>query len=360
MPEENTSMQSGQSGSTATAAAAESSQSGSSEGDDRPKAFYLRCYIGGLLMGVANLVPGISGGAMLLLLGVYTRFLDAVASITTFRWRFTPIATAATVVAGAGTSILLLAGPVKHMIVNHRFETFSLFIGMRLGVIPMVWKLGRPATPALWTGMAVGLALTAASAATMYSAGAGLAGFTGTPILFLAGLLGGTATVLPGLDGSYVLMLLGQYVTILAAIDDFKNALTSGDVAAAMQACKVLVPVGLGVCCGLGGVSLVLRWLIKKYPKPTFGMLLGILLGAFVGLYPFAESRPPVVGDIVKGVSVTAEQIATIEKHDWPLRFFTPTLQQGITALAICVVGFFLAIALSRLDPETESPAGGK
>ena len=317
-------------------------------------ALVARCYAGGLLMGVANLVPGISGGAMLLLLGVYRRFLESMADLTTLRWgRVRSWVTVCTVAAGAGTTILLLAGAIKWLILNHRPEVFAVVIGMRLGAIPVVWRLARPATPALWAGFAGGVLVTALAAVFVYVPEArGALGLSGGWMMFVAALLGASATILPGLDGSYILILLGQYVPILGAIDTFADALKAGDLGAAFDAALVLAPVGVAVALGIGGVSVLMRHLLKKFPKPTYGVLLGILAGAFIGLYPFGEPRPPVPGDRVNGVEVTAETAPSIEKDDWPLRFWAPSLAQAGVALALIAAGFGAATLLAKFDPE--------
>ncbi len=311
-----------------------------------------RCLVGGLLMGFANLVPGISGGAMLLIVGVYTRFIGAVAEVTTLRFRPRSLVTLFSVALGAGLSILLLAGIVKWLIVYHRWETFSLFIGLRLGAIPMVWRLCRLPNASVWIGFAAGVAVTAVLAAMQYrSGGAGIGG-GGAPVLFFAGLAGASATILPGLDGSYLLMLLGQYVPILGAISRFKDGLIAGDFGAIGEELWVLIPVGLGVACGIGGVSVLLRWTFRRFPKATAGVLLGIVVGAFIGLWPFAEYVEPVAGDIVKGEVLTAETAAAVRIDDWPLRFKVPTLAQAAGSLALIAAGAAAAWALSKLEPK--------
>jgi putative membrane protein len=314
-----------------------------------------RCFVGGLLMGFANLVPGISGGAMLLIVGVYTRFIAAVADITTLRFRARSIVTLASVAFGAGVSILLLAGTVKWLILHHRWETFSLFIGLRLGAVPMVWRLCRPANGSVWIGFGAGVAVTAILAAMQYSSGGGATAGGGAPMLFFAGLAGASATILPGLDGSYLLMLLGQYVPILGAISRFKDGLVAGDWSASAEELWVLVPVGVGVVCGIGGVSVLLRWLFRQFPKATAGVLLGIVVGAFIGLWPFADSVPPQAGQVVRGQVLTAQAAAAIRPEDWPLRFVTPTLAQAAGSLGLIVVGAAAAWALSKLEPKDAS-----
>ena len=115
-------------------------------------SFVPRGLIGGTLMGLANLVPGISGGTMLLAAGVYPAFIDAIADITTLRLKPKPLLVLATIGGAAVLAIGLLAGPTRALVVNERALMYSLFIGLTLGGLPLVWRLARPATPAVWMG----------------------------------------------------------------------------------------------------------------------------------------------------------------------------------------------------------------
>ena len=112
--------------------------------------------------------------------------------------------------------------------------------------------------------------------------------------LFLAGIAGASAMILPGVSGGYLLLVLGVYVPILAGVDAFKDGLKAKDTAAIMDVgLAVVLPVGLGVLVGVVGVSNLLRWLLKHYEKATLGVLLGLLVGAVVGLWPFQQTAPP-------------------------------------------------------------------
>jgi putative membrane protein len=248
-----------------------------------------------MLMGLANLVPGISGGTMLLASGIYPRFIAAIAEMTTLRFRVGSLVVLGTVVVAAAVGILLLAGVVKDLVVERRWIMYSLFIGLTLGGLPVVWRMARPATGAVWRGAAAGFVAMAALALAQQS-GAGDAGAAPSnfALLFLAGLAGAGAMILPGVSGGYLLLVLGQYVPILSGIEAFKDALGLRDLAAAMDpAMGVLLPVGLGVVAGVVGVSNLLKWLLARYAKATLGVLLGLLVGAVVGLW--GSSRRPAV-----------------------------------------------------------------
>lgn len=322
---------------------------------------YLRSLFGGLLMGIANIVPGISGGAMLLIVGVYHRFLEALAAMPRFDFKLRHILMLASVAFGAGLTILFLAGIVRDLIVGYRWQSYSIVAGMRLAIIPIVWalavKAGGARSKSLWVGAVVGLILTAVAAGFTYStATASTSSSNQTLMAFLGGLLGASATILPGMDGSYILMLLDQYVVILGAIDQFKEGLLARDWAGMSAALPILIPTGIGVCIGLFGVASVMKWALARYPHVTYGVLLGILAGAMVGLYPFAKYRQPVLGDVVAGQTVTEANLSKMmqEKEKWPLDFFAPTGAQVGGAIGLLLLGIAAGWAIAKLERATE------
>ncbi|MCP4476533.1 MAG: DUF368 domain-containing protein [Planctomycetaceae bacterium] len=322
------------------------------------KALLLRSVFGGFLMGLANLVPGISGGTMLLASGIYPAFIDALADLTRFRFRVRSILVMSAVVASAGIGILLLAGTLKELVVHQRWVMYSIFIGLTLGGVPIVWKLARPTSPVL-----IGSALLSFFAMVILAIlqSNGIVGQSSSNVLMLsiAGLAGASAMILPGLSGGYLLLLLGQYVPILGAIDQFKDALSSRDLAAAASpGLSVLLPVGLGVVAGVLLVGNLLEWLLRKYQKATLGMLLGLLLGSTVGLWPFQEGVQPVPGDMIKGAVVTAENQAKIDPEDWSMAWVRPSLEQIAVSLLLISGGVAATIGVARVGAYLDSDPG--
>jgi putative membrane protein len=297
-------------------------------------------------MGLANLVPGISGGTMLLAAGVYQAFIESIAEITTLRIRVRPLVLLGTIAASAALAILLLAGTVKELVVEQRWVMYSLFIGLTLGGVPLVWRLARPGSASVAAGGVLGFSLMLLMAAAPGSGGG--AGEPSLTLLFFSGLAGAAAMILPGVSGGYLLLLLGQYVVILSAVDGLKvAALGDGGLPALWEPVHVLVPVGLGVVTGVVGVSNLLRWLLHRFEKATLGALLGLLLGAIVGLWPFQQGVPP--------EGATASAAEPIDPEDWPVVFFSPSGGQIFGSIALVLAGLGATLAVDRLGSGRSS-----
>jgi putative membrane protein len=321
----------------------------------------IRGSIGGCLMGLANLVPGISGGTMLLAAGVYPGFISAIAEVTTFRFRIRPLILLASVVASAALAILLLAGSVKDLVTGYRWLMYSLFIGLTLGGVPLVYRMVKPISFSVLLGAAGGFAVMLVMAAARGASGGGDG--ANTLLLFASGLAASAAMILPGVSGGYLLLLLGQYEAILGTIDQLKRGLLGdgagggSDFALVLDALTVVIPLGLGIAAGVVGVSNLLQWLLKRYAKATLGALLGLLFGAVVGLWPFQAPSPPVPGETLKGRIVTEENLADFERDDWQLVSFEPSNREMAAAAGLIAAGFGATLLIGRLgrpDPTGE------
>jgi putative membrane protein len=316
-----------------------------------------RSLVGGTLMGLANLVPGISGGTMLLAAGVYPDFIEGIAEVSTLRFRKRSLIVLGSVVLAAGLGILMLAGVVKDVVVAYRWAAYSLFIGLTLGGVPIVKDLLGELDVRARVGVAAGFLGMAALALLQASGAAGTGANEGFVWMFLAGVAGASAMILPGVSGGYLLLVLGAYVPILGGIDGFKDALKAGDPSAAMQpAMSVVLPVGLGVVLGVVVVSNVLKRLLERQRQLTLGVLLGLLVGAVVGLYPFQQGVRPSVGDVVKGQALTALTLAELDEEDWPTEVFAPAPTQLGGSGGLILLGLGLTLGIRRLSNQQSTP----
>ncbi len=330
--------------------------SNESAGHPRPSVSTLvRCLLAGALMGLANLVPGISGGTMLVAAGVYRRFIDAVSDVSRLRFRVDAIMVLAAVCLGGAVAIAAGSGIISMALTESRWAAYSLFIGLTMGGAPVLWKMLRPINPravvALVVGFSAMLAIVFLQSDDAGTSGASAGGF----LLALAGAAAASAMILPGVSGAYLLLLLGAYETIINSIKDTVKAAASFDVPGIIDQLGVIIPVGIGVLVGVVGVSNILRIVLHRYEKATIAFLLGLLLAAPAGLYPFVDGVPPQPGEIIKGQIVTEENLSEFEPKDWRNEKFKPTAAHLAGASGLFVLGLAMTLGIARLGgSETE------
>lgn len=320
------------------------------------RSWGIRCLLGGTLMGLANLVPGISGGTMLLAAGVYPRFIEALADLSSLRFRKSAIAVLGLVGVAAAIAILLGAGPIKNAVVEHRWAMYSLFIGLTLGGVPVLWAMARPPSTGFWVGASLGLVAMVALAWFQLSGGSESPHREGALMMFVAGVAGASAMILPGVSGGYLLLVLGVYVPILGGIDALKEALKASDPNAMTDpVMAVVLPVGLGVGVGILLVSNIINLVLERYQQPTLGVLMGLLVGAVFGLWPFQEGVAPQVGSVFKGQVLTAEQLAELTPDKYPTVFYSPSFVDVMMAVGLMGLGYLITTLVARVGSASES-----
>lgn len=325
------------------------------ESENRGPVPVIRCGLGGVLMGLANLVPGISGGTMLVACGIYTLFIDAVSDATRFRFNRRMLLVLGCVVLGAVIAIGGLASVIHFALVHHRWVMFSIFIGLTLGGVPILWAMAKPVKRDTWMGFAGGVVVMGALVYIQESGGSG-GGLNGPVGFVIGGAAAASAMILPGVSGAFLLLLLGMYEPIIGAIKDTVGALKDGDVSGVIDQLGVVIPVGIGVLLGVAIVSNALRWVLHHYERITLGVLLGLIVAAPAGLYPFRVGVEPTVGDTIKGELVTSENLddmrAPDNAKDWDQRVFTPSGGQIAGSLGLIVLGFGATMGIARLGRE--------
>ena len=297
---------------------------------------------GGLLMGLANLVPGLSGGTMLLAVGIYPQFIRAIAEVSKFRFRAKTLLLLGSVIGTMLTAIALLAGQVKNLVSDHRWIMYSLFIGLTLGGVPILLRMLKPISS---TAILCAVAGFIAMILLVLAQSGGVASESSSEtaaivMLVIAGIAGGAAMILPGVSGGYLLLVLGQYIVILGAIETARAAVSDQNWSQLIEAARIIIPVGIGVVVGVVVVSNLIKILLDRYTKATLGVLLGLLLGAVVGLWPFQQPTTPEVGSYIKGQLINEENQTSFDKEDWPTASFRPGFGQIAGSLGLILLGF--------------------
>lgn len=226
----------------------------------------------GAAIGGTMLIPGVSGGTMAMMLGIYDRLIRALSGFR--RHSRASLITILCFCLGAGAGMLLLSKPLLHLLQAYPRPVSCFFIGAVAGSIPMVWNKARmggfhwQAPVCLLGGMAAVLLLERLPA--IHAAAA--AGAQWFVWLLIAGVVSAVALVLPGISVSYLLLLLGMYDKTILAI----HALDLG----------YLIPLGLGLVLGVVLTTKALDRLMTRHPRGTYLTILGFMLATLPTLFP--------------------------------------------------------------------------
>ena len=265
-------------------------------------------YIKGLLMGAADIVPGVSGGTIAFVTGIYDDFVNAVAS-------FDAAALAAfcrgawkralggvhlrfllCLAAGIVTAIFALSGVIQTCMEKYPVPTWSLFFGLILGSAVVIFR-----EVPRWSLPRVLLVLAGAAAAWWVCGLIPVSTPETLPFYFFCGAVAICAMALPGISGSFLLLVLGKYYPVIAAVHAVKNAVKAvlgGDLAAASailfdpaaRPFWILVCLALGQVCGLVCFSRFLKWLLARWHAGTMCVLAGMMLGALRRIWPWKQA----------------------------------------------------------------------
>lgn len=228
----------------------------------------------GMAIMVSTMVPGVSGGTMAIVLGVYDNLIHSIGSFFEDWKKNSKFLMQLGL--GAGVGLLLFSNLIENALNSYPIIMRFLFIGVIIGGIPILYRRSMAVDKKksnfiyLIIGLAIALLMSqdTSTVTTMASVG-GVKGFI---FLFLAGIIIAIALILPGISGSYVLLIFGLYDTVLNAINTTNISL--------------LIPLGLGAVIGTLATTKAIEKLLNKYPGKTYMMILGFVIGSIPPIYP--------------------------------------------------------------------------
>ncbi len=241
----------------------------------------------GVLIGIANIIPGVSGGTIAVSMGVYDKIILA---ITGFRKNFRKsILTLLPYVIGAAAGIGVLSFIVKYALSNYPLQTSGLFIGMIIGGVPVILKKVEGPKKGITHILLLVLFFLLVVVMAFISGNEGTATDIdinpGTVLqLFAVGIISAATMVIPGVSGSLVLMILGFYTIIISNISGLLEGLANFDIPALVHGAGVFIPLGLGILVGIGAIAKLIELLFKKVPIPTYFAILGLIFGSPVAI----------------------------------------------------------------------------
>ena len=299
-------------------------------------------------MGAADIIPGVSGGTVALVLGIYERLVTAISRFDlTFlehlrqrRWAAAASHVDLRFLAALGCGILLsvggLASLMNYLLEHQLALTLSVFFGLILGSSVLVARsLGR------WGLPNVASALVGAALAFWLVGQPFLRGGHNPGYLLLCGMVAICAMILPGISGAFILLIMGEYEYITGVI----RGLVHGDVT--VEKTLALAVFGVGCAIGLLSFSKFLRWLLARYRPQTMAVLCGFMVGSLRRIWPFKQLAS---GD--EAVDVKHAQLENV----WP-----GTLDgHVILVIVLAIAGFAFVLTLDWLTRRHHQQDGSR
>jgi len=286
---------------------------------------YLGFVLKGMAMGIANVIPGVSGGTIALITGIFERLINAIKSFDLtavklfFKGKFkeffdyTDLGFLISVFLGVGIAIIAVARLFEYLFAQYPVYIWSFFFGLILASVFFVgktiekWRISVVITFVLGTALA--MLFTFLTPASQND---------GFLYLVICGVVAICSMILPGLSGSFVLILMGNYQ--LVAIDAINNFRLD-----------VLVPVGIGAVGGLIAFSHFLSWLFKKFKDQTIAALTGFILGSLGIIWPWKDAIIKTFGEKEKVIG-----------YDFFLPQINSELFIAVAIMAIGVISIWL------------------
>ncbi len=297
---------------------------------------YVVVALKGVLMGASDVIPGVSGGTMAFILGIYEELINAIKSfdlnviklLLSFKirdalehvsWKFL-----AALFLGIMTAIFSLAKGLEWLLENKPIVLWPFFLGL---ILASVWMVSKRVTH--WRAITVFMAVFSTLAAYVI-VGMVPAQTPEAPwFIFLSGALVICAMILPGISGSFILVLLGKYQYILSAVNN-RDVLTLGIFA-------------VGAALGIVTFARILSWLFKHHHDPTIAMLTGLMLGSLRKVWPWKETVRTILDR--HGQPIPVQQLNVL-----PAAFNS----EVAFAIGLALLGFAIVFTLENLASRRE------
>ena len=307
---------------------------------------YIGIYLRGLAMGAADVVPGVSGGTIAFITGIYAELvesigkLDAKALQVLFKqgpvafFKHVNGAFLLSLVLGIGTSIVALAKLITHLLATEPIKLWSFFFGL---ILASAIYIGRQLS---WKGIKEFLPLIFGIAAAYWiSTLSPSGGDVGMVYVFFSGAIAICAMILPGISGSFILLLLGAYATVFGAIGNATDDLAGN--------LPIILAFMLGAGIGLLSFAKLLSWLFANHNTSTMAVLTGFMIGSLNKVWPWKEV-------LSTRVNSKGEVVPLLERSVSPSTFteLSGADPQMLYAGLFFVAGLVVVLLLSRFSPE--------
>lgn len=272
----------------------------------------------GFAMGTSDLVPGVSGGTIALLLGIYNQFIASISGI--FSRRFWPSFTSLIpIIIGMLLAMGSLSNLFNYLLSQHHIPTMFFFGGLIIGIVPYLLKISNYKTSfttkhymMVIAGIAILIVITLMNNSDKH-AGETLTLSTGLIIkYFIAGMCASSAMLLPGISGSFMLLVFGVYGTVMLAISEVVKLNFAG--------LPILLAVGFGVLAGFIISSKIIQYFLTHHKLMTFALIIGFVVGSLFAVFPGLPTN----------------------------------IVMWFVSLVVFIIGFIVSLTLGRITAENE------
>ena len=316
-------------------------------------------------MGSADVVPGVSGGTIAFITGIYEELLQSISSINlsvlkTLRkegvkaaWNQINGNFLAVLLLGIATSFLTLAKVVTFLLEHYPIHIWSFFFGL---VLASVWLVGK--TIEKWDATAIISLIIGTGIAYYITILPPFADSQNLLYIFICGAIAICAMILPGISGSFILVLLGAYTTVLGSISKILSALKDGDWGLFFEKGLIVGVFLIGCLTGLLSFSRLLNFLFKKAKNIVLAVLTGFLIGSLNKIWPWKQTTAWFTKH--EG-EPNMELIPLIQENVSPGQFETlaengpHTEAYLFPAIGLFLVGIALLVVLERFSPKTDA-----
>lgn len=243
--------------------------------------------IKGMMIGIANIMPGVSGGTLAVSMGIYDKLIHCITHILSeFKESMKFLLP---IFAGAGIALVALTFVVEALFQYYPIPTNLLFIGLIVGGLPPVvtkvkshkLSFGHILAGLLFFALVVGMAMMGDNGNRQVTLNLGI-----VPMikLVLVGIIVATTMIIPGVSGSMVLLILGYYEPIIQQITAFCTAVITLDMAGILHGIAILLPFGIGVLIGILGIAKIIEIIFEKYPVYAYCAIIGLIAASPIAI----------------------------------------------------------------------------
>ena len=243
--------------------------------------------IKGMMIGIANIMPGVSGGTLAVSMGIYDKLIHCITHILSeFKESMKFLLP---IFAGAGIALVALTFVIEALFQYYPIPTNLLFIGLIVGGLPPVvtkvkshkLSFGHILAGLLFFGLVVGMAMMGDNGNRQVTLNLGI-----VPMikLVLVGIIAAATMIIPGVSGSMVLLILGYYEPIIQQITAFCTAVITLDMAGILHGIAILLPFGIGVLIGILGIAKIIEIIFEKYPVYAYCAIIGLIAASPIAI----------------------------------------------------------------------------